>query len=503
MGQIYLSAGVYPKELDFSEYVRTINSLNVGMVAVTERGVEGRDGANTPIKSWDDFEVTAGGFLKDTYGAHSAKMFFENDGGTLFLSRVLKLDTQKAISVAKRASGDLNDGATTPVSLLKVEALSMGVWGNKLKVKVTPDNKVYADGFELEVYMVEGANEVLKERFTHLTMDYGTKDYVVAKVKSRFIRLEDLVQSNPGTPLPVQTVSLSGGIDGAQELEGAEALADTDYIEAIKNFADAPISVLFVPGVASALVANEALNFSANRNIIAILDTDENATVDEAVTYRMEEPYDSAFGALYYPWLNIKNPMNNLKMTVPPSGAIAGVYCRGNIWDAPAGLQRGILKGVDGVTKILDQTDRDTLYNAEINPIASFLDTGAVIWGQKTLQVKPSSLNRVNVRRLVNFIELSVTAMAKGVVFQPNNKSTWASLSRKVTPFLKKLVDNGALMDAQFICDESTNSLERMAENEMVAKLYIKPTPTAEAIEVQFIITPISASFEETIIAVA
>lgn len=504
MGKVFLSAGVFPSELDYSEYLRTLSTSNVGMVAITDRGLEGALGANTPIKSWDEFQILIGSFRTDSYGAYAAKMFFENGGGRLFVSRVLKRGEDGGYATAKRAKIAVpEDKASTPPELFSIEATSFGKWGDKLKVAIEPDARVYKDGFHVNVLIQDtGATAYrLVEAFTHVTLDKTSTDYAVGKIASKYVRVVPKSGVAAGLIPKKGEYTLTGGDDGLGTVAaGPTTIADSDYVAALKSFADAPISTVFLPGITSSFVIRETIAFCAKRaDIFPIFETPDNATVEGSVLFRNSDanPFNSSYGALYHPWLTIKDPLNGTKKTVPPTGALAGIYQRGNIWDAPAGVELGIIQGVEGVATILDQDDRDKLYSNGINPIASFLDVGAVVWGQKTLQIKPTALDRINVRRMLNFTESTVNALAKTMVFKPNTKQTWTSFGRKVIPFLQKLKDQGAIYDFEFICDESLNTPEMIDKNEMLARIFIKPMKVAEYLGVEYVITPTGATFSE------
>lgn len=484
---INVSPGVYPTELDLSEYVRSVATFKVGMVAITDRGLEGREGARQEIRTWDDFLQRAGGFRSDSYGAYAAKTFFENDGGSLYVSRVFALDGDGVPATAVRAEAKAMNTATTPAEAMLIEAYSFGAWGDDLDVQITANQTVYADGFDLRVIF----KGIQVERFTHLTFDELSLDYVEAKVRSRYIRVKELAAG----VMTDQSLSLTGGADGVT------GVADSDYIAAIQNFVDSPITVMMVPGNTSASVVEEALSFAETKgDLICILDTPQGLNVEGAILFRENGavPFDSSFGAMYFPWLITRNPINNLKKTVPPSGAIAGVYSRGHVWDAPAGLNRGVLKRIVGTEQLLDeQYDRDKLYERQLNPIASFLDTGAVVWGQKTLQQKPTSLDRVNVRNMINFIKRAVTSQSRALLFEPNTPKLWNRFKRNTSPFLQKLKDSEALYSFEVVVDETINTPDVVEQNRMIAKIYLQPSKTAEIIELQFVLTPSGVDFSE------
>ena len=143
--------------------------------------------------------------------------------------------------------------------------------------------------------------------------------------------------------------------------------------------------------------------------------------------------------------------------------------------------------------------ERDVLYPEGINVIASFPDTGINIWGQKTLQRQPSSTDRINVRRLMMYVEKAISQSSKFVVFEPNNSQTWRALVRLITPFLRDIKSKGGFYDFRVQCDDETNTAQVIDRNEMVCRVFVKPTKTAEFVELNFILTATGASFREVI----
>jgi len=493
---VYLSAGVYPSELDFTQYVSSVGTIALGIVAVTERGVEGETGANTAITSWSNFQVIAGSYRSDSYGAYAARSYFDNGGGNAYVSRVLKTGVDGSFTTGSvRAAAALVD-ITTPTALpiLQVNARSFGTWGNKLSVTIVPNTKIYADGFNLNVYYKNDSGvPTLVESFTQCTMNNTKQDYAISKVHSQYI-----VLTNPATPsvktIAAQTVTLLGG------LENVTGLVDLDYTNAIDNFATSPITLLIIPGNSSAAVLDYAITFAEKRNdVIVIADTAQGLLPADAIAYRENSsvPFNSCFAAMYYPWLGISDPLNNCNKVIPPSGAVAGVYCRGAVWEAPAGVDLGVLNNVTYMERKLAKADMDLLYADNINPITSFLDTGAVIWGQKTLQIQTTDRDRVNVRRLMSYLETSIDATCKTVVFKANIKSTWSLLERRVKPFLQRVEDAGGIYDFLFVCDSTNNTSADIDEHIITIDIYIKPTITAEFIKIQYILTPTGSTWKE------
>ena len=156
-----------------------------------------------------------------------------------------------------------------------------------------------------------------------------------------------------------------------------------------------------------------------------------------------------------------------------------------------AGLQ------VVNVKYTLSSKERDKLYDANINPIASFPSEGLVIFGQKTLQVTRSAVDRINVRRLMIFLKKEISRMAATLLFDQNVKTTWARFKSKVDPLLTSVKTRFGLSDFRIILDETTTTPELVDRNIMYAKIFLKPARAIEFIALDFIITDSGASFDD------
>jgi len=216
---------------------------------------------------------------------------------------------------------------------------------------------------------------------------------------------------------------------------------------------------------------------------------------------------NSSYGATYYPWVQIRDTISNQLVFVPPSVVALGAMSYGQrtqeLWFAPAGFTRGGLTegrgGVPvlGVTQRLSSTDRDNLYEASINPIAQFPAEGIVIFGQKTLQVTASALDRINVRRLLIYLKREVSRIAATLLFDQNVNVTWARFTGQVNPFLSSVKSRLGLSDYRVILDTTTTTPDLVDRNIMYAKIYLKPARAIEFIAIDFTITSSGASFAD------
>ena len=231
------------------------------------------------------------------------------------------------------------------------------------------------------------------------------------------------------------------------------------------------------------------------------------STIRQAVNGLRSRGLNSSYGCTFYPWVRARDAINGTLVWLPPSVAAIGTFSssqrKTQVWFAPAGFNRGGLsEGAAGIPVIdvahqLRRKDRDDLYAANINPIAKFPAEGIVIFGQKTLQVTPSALDRINVRRLMIFVKKRISQMASQILFDPNVKTTWARFTSKVNPFLANVKTNFGLSDYKVILDETTTTAELIDRNILYAQIFLKPTRAIEFIAIDFNITRTGASFDD------
>ncbi len=216
----------------------------------------------------------------------------------------------------------------------------------------------------------------------------------------------------------------------------------------------------------------------------------------EAVDNLDNTGIDSNYTATYYPWILTRDTVNNTQIYLPPTGEVCrNLALTDNIafpWFASAGYTRGLVNSIKARQK-LTQTDRDTLYQGRINPIATFSDVGTVIWGNKTLQVADTALNRLNVRRLLLQARKLISAVAVRLLFEQNDQIVRQQFLDSVNPILDSIRRDRGLYDFRVTVSSTPEDLDR---NTLTGKIYLKPTKALEFIDIEFFITPTGASFE-------
>jgi len=230
-------------------------------------------------------------------------------------------------------------------------------------------------------------------------------------------------------------------------------------------------------------------------------------TPEQSATALRDRRIDSSYGCTFYPWVQTRDERTGAAIWLPPSAAMLGVLAsserKAQLWFAPAGFNRGGLSEgaagipVSSVTEKLTSKQRDLLYEANINPIASFPSTGIVVFGQKTLQESQSALDRINVRRLVIYLKKEISRISTNILFEQNVQTTWNRFTGLVEPFLANVKSNFGISDYKLILDESTTTPDLIDQNIMYAKIMVKPARAIEYIAIDFVVASTGASFDD------
>jgi hypothetical protein len=224
-------------------------------------------------------------------------------------------------------------------------------------------------------------------------------------------------------------------------------------------------------------------------------------TPESVVSGLQTTGFDSNYAATYWPWVQL-NDTNTGKYTyqAPTFMVVNSLALTDNVaspWFAPAGINRGTAgSNVIRADVRLTTLQRDTLYSGKINPIATFVQQGIVIWGQKTLQVKESALDRINIRRLLLQVRRIVAAASITLLFEQNDQTLRDQFLSKVEPILLQIQNQRGLNAFKVVMDDSNNTPDTIDRNQLIGKIMIQPTRTAEFIDLSFQILPTGASFE-------
>lgn len=319
------------------------------------------------------------------------------------------------------------------------------------------------------------------------------------------------------------TLVNSRGVDGSNPNADAYigTISETGVYTGVQNFRRVElwdINLLCIPGVTLSSVVAEIIDIVNERNdCLGLIDTPLGLSVQEAIDWHNGQGIytgeHAAFvtnrAAAYYPWVKQYDPYTRSDIWLPPTAIIPAVIAysdfSSDVWFAPAGITRGTVANARAVETVVSRGHIDMMYGPgngnALNPIAQFPKDGIVVFGQRTLQRTPSALDRVNVRRLLFYIEKTIASSARKLVFEQNDPILWAQFRNLVEPFFRDLKGRRALEWYRVVCDESTNIPQRRNNNEMVAKIYIIPVKTAEKIILDFTLLPSGANVEEFIAA--
>lgn len=490
-----------------------------------------------PINDVDSFVITLGSNGSDALpaGFDSSKVTFEgNDYIKISLTGSpagfgLTFDTTANGSPSFGGQPFEKKNSTVAATTLTVTSATQGTWANNLSVSVT----VNPTSFNLDLY----EKSYLVESYRNLvvtpeeipdplapTTNIPNPAFVENAINGVSARIT-VANSSGNTNFPLASVlgaryDLAGGTNGAPPSGtsdpsiyiGFSNNLQTTGLQFFRNPERLDINLISVPGVSDAAVLNEAIDICQTRgDAMAILDPPLGYTPQDVVDWVNgagayagdHQAFNTSYAALYWPWLQIYDPINKKTVFTPPSGHLANVYAFTDLvsdpWIAPAGLTRGRLTTPLKAEYNPTTGERDLLYLNNINPIATFVRDGINVFGQKTLQRKPSALDRVNVRRLLLYLEKVITTAARQILFEPDDQITWLSFVNLVEPFMASVKSRRGLTQFEVRCDKTTNTPDSIDRSEMHALIFIKPTKAAEFIQVDFILTAQTANFSELV----
>ena len=553
----FRSPGVKPKVRDLSTIVGSVATSTGALVGYSAKGSLERvliTDRQQFIREFGEPEVT-------NYFHYTALAFLEKSkrlyclrvtGDNPLYSGLSAVDETNGTAHRAHSTGQLttdfyNDSAYSD-ELFSVFAKDPGAWGDNIAITITDvkglsrgnvggDNYPTAEQytFKVNVWYTDSEGNTtqveswLVSRKTKVD-GYGKQMYLeeVINSYSNYIVVADNT-AVADTVLPLEStadtsayaVSLGGGDNGdavtAADIVG-NATDETGWY-AFNNVDDVDVQLLLGGGFLSTMSATDIATIQTamiavaenRRDAFAILDIPlaSTDTTTEALTYRNDTlNANTSYAALYSPWCKINDPYNDRIVQVPPSGYVGAQFAyndyNGEVWTAPAGFTRGVLN-VLGLTTVYTEGERDILYDANINPLQTFRGGGHVIWGQKTQQLKRSALDRVNVRRLINTMEKEISTTLQTFTFEPNSELIRFQIKALLDEYCDKKAAKGAFqtegsdMGYLVICDETNNTAAVIDANELHVDVFVKPSRSAEFIQLQTTITSTGVSFEELI----
>jgi len=379
-------------------------------------------------------------------------------------------------------------------------------------------------------------SRVIGDKVVNVSLDSTTGQYYLQESgsylnSSRYVRVRSVLTPTPdffnndGTAKSQFTGSLpipsSGSFTGATGRNAGEiaplslfenissnnsqGLASANYtiaVNLLSNPEEYSFSLITAPGVVNSnmsSVVSNLINLAESRgDCFYITDlVNYNSTVGSVANSAVA--LNTNYAATYWPWIQVLSQASGKLVWVPASTIMPGVYAFNDRvsaeWFAPAGLNRGGIGGALQAERKLSSTDRDSLYQSKVNPIASFPGVGLVAYGQKTLQTQASALDRINVRRLLINLKRYVRTVAESLLFEQNTLTTRNNFLSQVNPYLESVQQRQGLYAYKVVMDDSNNTADTIDRNQLIGAIYIQPTKTIEYIYVAFNITPTGVTF--------
>ncbi len=495
----YLTPGVYVEEVPSAS--KPIEGVGTSIAAFVGLAPGGPVNVPMRISNWTQFariygdqnEPDNGPFMPGSYLAHSVYGFFQNGGALCWIVRVGAGDggTQRRMAALPAASDS---------SLEAFRAIAKGDPDGEIAVNLEEESG--GGGPDTTYKLTVNAGDQ-SEVHDGLTLNKKVKSYIVTKVNaaSKLIKLEETGASLPdemripasgkyslaipavpvGEIKPTEfegDVAKREGIGGLAAIDEITMVCVPDLMTLAQNGSDVHLRDLQGKMIAHCENMGDRM---------AILDAPPNLLPQDILEWRMNTAgYDSKFATLYYPWLEVMDPLTNQPMYVPPSGHVAGVWCR---TDATRGVHKApaneVVLGVNGLGFQVTQEEQGGLNKVGINCIRSFPGRGIRIWGARTLSSDPE-WRYLNVRRLFNYIAESIMEGTQWSVFEPNDERLWLQLRIAATNFLTRTWREGALFGASpaeafyVKCDSETNPPDVIEAGQVIVEIGISPVKPAE-----------------------
>jgi uncharacterized protein len=490
----YLSPGVYTEEISSgSKPIEGVGTAIAAFVGFAESGP-----VNEPVlvTNWTQFTQTFGGFVEDGYLAHAVYGYFLNGGGSAYVVRIGG-DTADEGRAGAPETASARLAGTGQGRPLVVRALEAGAGGNDVTVEVREPSEPAEDHFKLVVRKGD-----VEEVYDNVTVKRGAANVQTAVRQSKLITIEETKSGAFAVPAKDTRVTLSGGdapvparINADDYVGDAADRTGFAGLEAIDD-----VTMLCVPDLMSAhqrgMIDADGLRAVQLAMIahcelmsdrVAVLDPPPDLKPQRLKEWRMDTAgYDSKYATLYWPWLRVMDPVSGKPIEVPPSGHVAGVWARNDdtrgVHKAPANeVIRGVIELPCGLTR----GEHDQLNPVGINCVRAFPGQGIRIWGARTLS-SDAEWRYLNVRRLFNYVEKSILNGTNWVVFEPNDRFLWGSVTRTINMFLRRVWRSGALFGATpeqafyVKCDAENNPEENRDAGILTVDIGIAPVKPAE-----------------------
>lgn len=490
----YLTPGVYVEEIPSAN--KPIEGVGTAITAFVGLAPGGPVNKPMRISNWTQFakiyedpqNPDNGPFMEGAYLAHAVYGYYQNGGSLAWIIRVGgEGDTQepRAALPAKTDKG---------IEALRVVALP-GVSGT-VTVDVSEDPPEEGkDGEPTYTVVVTAGTD--REEYPHLPLKGRSNVATKINSASKLIKIEDTGAALPETRIAAGSYTLVTPARSAEPVDAGAFEGDVAKREGMGGIAPLDeVTMIVMPDIMSLNGNGKQMRDLQGKMIahcevaggsMAILDAPQGLIPQDVLEWRMDTAgYDSKFSALYWPWVEVMDPITRRPLMVPPSGHMAGVWAR---TDATRGVHKApaneVLLGVNGLEFQITQAEQGELNRNGINCIRSFSGRGIRSWGARTLSSDPE-WRYINVRRIFNYVSSSIMQGTQWAVFEPNDQRLWTSLTIAISNFLNRTWRSGALFgasatDAYFVkCDAETNPPEVIEAGQVICEIGIAPVKPAE-----------------------
>lgn len=523
-----------PVFLGFSEKAEEVKEID------GEKKVENLLSKPQLITNWSQYVKYFGGFVSGAYLPHAVYGYFLNGGTRCYVVSVRKIPKARislngadGLKIQAKQAGSAGQQLRVSVDAPKLlasselesesESESETTLGsnqgsnseiNEVSFDVTVEKKIKRnDGSEtwnkvekrrIKIERKDTADDKKKVMVTKNTsklidviipenMAMGPLDQIWPNsVNEKQLVIAEMNQLEAPT-----TAEFKGDVEEREGIDGLEAIEDITMVcvPDLMTPLNGKLDHKMVQAVQTSIIAHcERMG-----DRVAILDAPPTPTKNskvpkkpdikpqEVLDWRMNYTgYDSSYATLYYPWIEVNDPVTDQPIYIPPSGHIAGVWARNDntrgVYKAPA---NEVIRGVTGLAYNPTKGEQDVLNPKNINCIRKFPGRGIRVWGARTLTSNPA-WRYINVRRLFNYVEKSIELNTQWVVFEPNDHKLWAKVRRDVKAFLTTVWRDGALFgqtpkDAFYVkCDEELNPLESRDQGRLIIEIGMAPVKPAE-----------------------
>jgi Bacteriophage tail sheath protein len=499
----YLTPGVYVEEVPSAN--KPIEGVGTAVAAFVGMAPSGPVNKAMRISNWTQFAKIFGDtqnpdngpFMAGSYLAHSVYGFFQNGGSLCWVVRVGSDDGAPAARAALPAATDKNVEALRAVAL---EGVSDPV---TVEVRQDPpgDGGDEGEGKDAEIsYTVIVTAGPEREEYPGVALKKGRSNLATkVNTSSKLIKIEETGASLPDTRIAPGSYTLSVPTISTEAITAGDFEGDVARRQGMGGLAAIDeVTMVVMPDIMTLAVDGDGAQVrdlqgkmiahcEVAGDRMAILDAPPDLLPQDVLDWRMNTAgYDSKMAALYYPWIEVMDPLTRRPTVVPPSGYIAGVWCR---TDATRGVHKApaneVVLGANGLAFQVTHAEQGELNRVGINCIRAFPGRGIRVWGARTLSSDPE-WRYINVRRLFNFVAESIMEGTQWSVFEPNDPTLWTALRISASNFLTRVWRTGALFGATpsqafyVKCDAETNPPEVIEAGQVVCEIGIAPVRPAE-----------------------